>query len=266
MLSIPELEQEWKQKNALVKQADAEIVQAEKAEEAAKAGIAAAVAMVAEAEAGVERAQAMYERWQKEVDRIAKLVTGGVGDLQTRDETQNQFRAAEAGRREAIARVGSARAAVKKSEADEAKAAADLSAAKAKLEVAKSEVGRLAALRGYTTIKAPFDGIVTHRGIEHRGVNKGDFVGGNEKFALFRVAKVDPVRVVVQVPEADAGLVADGQAVRLTMQAIQGPELTGKVVRTSWSLEPGSRTLRTEIDLSNAKGSSATRNVRPGPS
>jgi hypothetical protein len=34
---------------------------------------------------------------------------------------------------------------------------------------------------------------------------------------------------------------------------------SGKITRTSWSLEPGSRTLRTEIDLPNAKGL-----VRPG--
>jgi multidrug efflux pump subunit AcrA (membrane-fusion protein) len=73
------------------------------------------------------------------------------------------------------------------------------------------------------------------------------------------VARTDPVRVVVQVPEADAGLVAVGQDVRVTLQAVPGPPATGKVARTSWSLEPGSRTLWTEIDLPNEKGL-----VRPG--
>jgi multidrug efflux pump subunit AcrA (membrane-fusion protein) len=62
------------------------------------------------------------------------------------------------------------------------------------------------------------------------------------------------VRVVVSVPEADAGSVAVGQDVRLAVQAVPGPEQSGKVVRTSWALEPGSRTLRTEIDLPNEKG------------
>ncbi len=254
VLAIPELEEEWQQKGALVKQADAEIVQAQKAAEAAKAGVAAAESGVAVADAGVDRAQAQYERWQKEVDRIAKLLTGGVGDSQTLDETKNQLRAAEAGRKEATARVLAAQALVKKAVADEAKAAADVLGARAKLEVAKAEVRRWDALRGYTTIKAPFDGVVTKR-----AVNTGDFVTGTEKAGLFGVARMDPVRVVVSVPEADAGLVATGQDVRLAVQAVQGPEQTGKVVRTSWSLEPGSRTLRTEIDLPNEKGL-----MRPG--
>jgi multidrug efflux pump subunit AcrA (membrane-fusion protein) len=65
--------------------------------------------------------------------------------------------------------------------------------------------------------------------------------------------------VVVQVPEADAGLVAAGQEVRLTLQGGTEAREAGRVTRTSWSLEPGSRTLRTEIDVPNEKGA-----VRPG--
>jgi multidrug efflux pump subunit AcrA (membrane-fusion protein) len=45
----------------------------------------------------------------------------------------------------------------------------------------------------------------------------------------------------------------------LSLQAAPGSPTTGKVVRTSWSLEPGSRTLRTEVDLVNPEGK-----VRPG--
>jgi multidrug resistance efflux pump len=254
VLAVPELEEEWKQKAALVKQAEAEIVQAEKSEDAARAAVVAAESLVTVAEAGVERAQALYERWQKEVERIAKLLGGGVGDSQTLDETRNQLKAADAGRKEASARVVSAQAAVKKAVADEAKATADVSSARAKLEVTKAEVRRLEALRGYTAIKAPFDGVVTRR-----AVSTGDLVTGTEKAGLFAVARMDPVRVVVSVPEADAGLVAVGQDVRLAIQGVQPADQAGKVVRTSWSLEPGSRTLRTEIDLPNEKGF-----LRPG--
>src|SRR5205823_3928475 len=92
-----------------------------------------------------------------------------------------------------------------------------------------------------------------------RTVNTGDYVAGGDKAALFSVARLDPVRVVVQVPEADAGLVAAGQDVSIAVQGVAGPPVVGKVRRTSWVLEPGSRTLRTEIDLPNGKGL-----VRPG--
>src|SRR5262249_2984410 len=117
-----------------------------------------------------------------------------------------------------------------------------------------AEVGRIEALLEYTKITAPYDGVVTRR-----SVNTGDFVIGAEKVALFSVAQIDPVRVVVQVPEADAGLVLPGQDVSFAIQGFEDPLPTGKVRRTSWSLEPGSRTLWTEIDLPNPKGL-----VRPG--
>jgi HlyD family secretion protein len=109
-------------------------------------------------------------------------------------------------------------------------------------------------LLNYLQIKAPFDGVVTRR-----NANTGDFVTSDGKHGLFAVARIDPVRVVVNVPEADAGSVTVGQEVRFTIQAMPGSPSVGKIVRTSWSLEPGSRTLRSELDLPNPEGT-----VRPG--
>lgn len=253
-LAIPEVEQEAKQKAAMVRHSEAEVEQAKKALAAANAGISAAQAHVTEAKAGMSRAQALADRWRSEVTRMTGLVQGGVIDAQSRDETTNQFKAAEATQAEATAKVASVEAGVRKAKADKDKAVADVAAVGAKLDVSKAEVGRLAALLGYARITAPFDGIVTHRAI-----NTGDFLSVAGKEGVFRVARLDPVRVVVQVPEADAELVGEGSPVRMTVQAISGPDRTGTVTRTSWSLEPGSRTLRAEVDVPNADG-----RVRPG--
>ena len=102
------------------------------------------------------------------------------------------------------------------------------------------------------TVRGP----VTRRAAK---TSTGELVGPSDNVALFSVARTDPVRVVVQVPETDAGIVAVGQEVRVTLQTVAGPPQTGTVTRTAWSLEPGSRTLRTEIDLPNETGL-----VRPG--
>jgi multidrug efflux pump subunit AcrA (membrane-fusion protein) len=253
-LSIPELDQELKQKKALVDQAAAEVVQSEKAVVAAGAGIQVANEMVAEAEAGVERAQAALDRWQQEVAKVKKLIADGVDAGQTLIETEYQLEAVKAARKEATARVASAKAAIVKAQADREKAVADVDAAKARHQVAREEVGRVDALLGYTKIKAPFDGVVTAR-----SASTGDYVTGTARNVLFTVAKIDPVRVVIKVPEADAGLVDVGQDVKIAVQTLGGAERAGKVVRTSWALEQGSRTLRAEIDLPNPDGQ-----VRPG--
>ena len=185
---------------------------------------------------------------------MAGLVKGGKIDTQTLDETRNQAKAAGATQAEAAARVTSAEVGVIKAEADRDKAKADVTAVEARRDVAKADAGRVDALRGYTHIKAPFDGVITRRTI-----SPGDLVAADGKKALFAVARIDPVRVVVAVSEADAGLVEVGQEVKVTVLAASAVPASGKVVRSSWALEAGSRTLRTEVDLPNPHGK-----LRPG--
>jgi HlyD family secretion protein len=243
-LLVPELEQETKQKEALVRQAQADVEQADKA-------LAAADAFVVVRDAGVIEAQALNDRWESESRRMDKLAKGGVVDAQSREEILNQFRAAGG-------RLASAKAGVLKAKADRDKSEADVKAMKARVDVASAEARRLEAMLGYAKIRAPFDGVITRR-----KVNTGDFVqpsaGVGKSDWLFTVARLDPVRVVVEVPEADAALVREKAEVKLTVQALEGPVLTGSVARTSWDLEPGARTLRTEIDLPNKTGT-----LRPG--
>jgi RND family efflux transporter MFP subunit len=233
-LDVPELVQEAANKQATVHQVEADVEQAEKA-------LAATTAGVTVAEANVTEAQATYDFWQSQAKKFAGLVEGGALDPKSRDEAEKQFRAA-------AGRLTAATAAVVKAKADRDKAEADVKSAKARVAVAGAEARRLEALVGYATIRAPFDGIVTRR-----KVNTGDFVqpGAGKDDWLFTIAQLDPVRVVVAVPEMDAELVRNGLDVHLTIQALPGPARTGKVARTSWDLEPSSRTLRTEIDLPN---------------
>ena len=132
---------------------------------------------------------------------------------------------------------------------------ADVRAAKLRVDVAKADSSEAEAMLSYAKIRAPYDGVVTSQGQHGRFVQptsgKGDW--------LFQVARLDPVRVVIAVPEADAELVKEKSEVKLTVQALPGSNLIGTVARTSWVLESGSRTLRTEIDLPNKDG-----RLRPG--
>lgn len=247
-IAIPELHEEAQQKRALVRQAAAEVELAKKALASADANVAHYEASVGEAKAGLTRAEAQFNRWQSEYNRVAGLVQRGVIDAQTRDETENQFKAATASWEEARARVKTAEAAVRKSRADRDKSEADVAAAEARLEVVRADARRQEALLEYTSIRAPFDGVVTQR-----HVNTGDFLqatpGKGE--GIFTVTRRDPVRIVVDVPEIDAALVQEKAPVKVQLQALQGVELPGTVSRTSWSLAPASRTLRVEIDLPN---------------
>lgn len=252
-LTIPELEEESKQKLVQVQFAHAEVQQQHKAVTAAEANVASADSQIDEATAGLAKAQAVYDRWESEYKRVNQLMGSGVIDVQTRDEVQSQFKAADAARQEAKAKVASAEAAARKARADHGKAEADVKAAEAKLGVQEADARRVAALLSYAQIRAPFDGVVTVR-----RVNTGDLLSTG-KPSVFSIARLDPIRAVVHVPEADAGLIKDGLDLTLSFPAKRGSVLKANVTRTSWALEPGSRTLRIEIDLPNADAQ-----LRPG--
>jgi multidrug efflux pump subunit AcrA (membrane-fusion protein) len=235
--------EELAQKKALV-------VQAERALAVAGARVATAAALVAEAEAGLSRAEANQKRWQIEKDRTASLSKRKVIDEQSEIETWNQYQSAAAALQEVKARVQSARAAATESDAARDKAEADIA-------VARADQARMAALLAYLQVRAPFDGVVTQRTID-----LGHFVqptAGVRGEPLFVVDAVDPVRVFVEVPEADAAWVQKAAAAQVRVPALQNLTRAGAVTRTAWSLNRTSRTLLAEIDLPNKDGQ-----LRPG--
>jgi len=130
------------------------------------------------------------------------------------------------------------------------KAEADVKAAEARLLVAEKSRDHARTLWQYAEIRAPFKGVVTRR-----MVNEGDFVqppAGTKTEPLFVVDQVDPVRVFVHVPDVDAVWITKRSTAKI--RSLPGKEFQGKVTRTAQSLDPGTRTLRTEIDLPNPNG------------
>jgi multidrug efflux pump subunit AcrA (membrane-fusion protein) len=69
------------------------------------------------------------------------------------------------------------------------------------------------------------------------------------------------VTIALDVPEVFAATVEPGDRAAVTIQAPKGQTVRGKVTRTSWALEPRTRTrtLSVEIDIPNPGGT-----LRPG--
>jgi RND family efflux transporter MFP subunit len=206
--------------------------------------------------AGVARATANAERWQAEYARIEQLADNGSVNDKLVDETRSQMKSAEAGRVEATAAVESAEATSREAKAKVTKAEADHAAADARLAVAKANLARADTMLTYTAITAPYDGVITKR-----GVDTGHFVqpaSGSEK-PLLEIARADKIRVTIEIPEMEAGLVNLGDMVSLQVQALPDMALKAPIARTSWSLDESNRALWAEVDVAN-QGSS----LRPG--
>jgi membrane fusion protein (multidrug efflux system) len=100
----------------------------------------------------------------------------------------------------------------------------------------------------YLRITAPFDGVVTER-----DVHPGALVGpGRER--LVRIEQVSRLRLIVPVPETEAGSVVRGGSVMFTVSAFAGESFRGTIARIPRSLDLKTRTMPVEADVINTNG------------
>lgn len=154
---------------------------------------------------------------------------------------------------------------VSQQDVDEAKAQSDMAAANVKetesqilqidsrikqLEAAKQ---RLQTLLGFAEIRAPFDGIVTDRFVDPGALLQAA-TSSDSVQKIVAVAKVDKVRVAIDVPESEAPHVRASGDATVMIDAMPGRQFQGSISRFSRSLNPTTRTMRAEIDLPNTDG------------
>jgi RND family efflux transporter MFP subunit len=113
----------------------------------------------------------------------------------------------------------------------------------------QANVNQLEALEAFKTIKAPFDGILTARDIDI-----GAYVAAGSGAQLFRVARISPLRVYINVPQAVAQLVKLGVEGDLSLSGFPGRTFPGQVTNTAVAIDPVSRALLTELQIPNESG------------
>ena len=124
--------------------------------------------------------------------------------------------------------------------------------AKANLAAADANVRRLEQMESFKNVEAPFSGVLTRRNVDPGAlINSGAQTTGKE---LFDLARVDPLRVYVSVPQAYAPSMKVGVKAAVTLQEFPGQKFTGIVVRTADAIDPATRTLNTEVDVPNKDG------------
>jgi RND family efflux transporter MFP subunit len=113
----------------------------------------------------------------------------------------------------------------------------------------QANVNRLEALEAFKNVRAPFDGIVTARNIDI-----GAYVPSGSGTQLFRLARISPLRVYVDTPEAFAPLVHPGDEADLAVNQFPAQKFAAHVVATSGAINPTSKRLLTELEVPNKTG------------
>ena len=123
----------------------------------------------------------------------------------------------------------------------------DYEAARLQYESSKSAHEAAQLQLDYTSIRAPFDGVVTARNVE-----LGQRVNVNQ--SLFIIADFNPLRAKIYVPEKDISRIFEGQGATITVEAEPGVEFPGVVKMISPVVDPESGTSKVTIDIKDELG------------
>lgn len=126
------------------------------------------------------------------------------------------------------------------------------------LSRSRQEAGRALAaslralkeMQSYLRITAPFDGVITDR-----LVHPGALVGPGADSPLMVLQQISKLRLVVAVPEEDAGAIPQGARVEFHVPAFLERNYFGTIARSAHALDPKTRTMAVELDVMNGDGS-----------
>jgi RND family efflux transporter MFP subunit len=182
--------------------------------------IAQAEGTLAQMQAALEQAKANRDLAQVTWGRNKKLVQDGWVTLQQGDTDRLNLKA-----RDAAVTV----------------AAASITAQEAQLRVLNQQ-------KAYQSVVAPFDGVITQRNVDIGSLVQADATSGT---FLFTLMHSDTIRIQLYVPQDEAFGLAPGVEAVVRVPEMPGRDFPGTVTRIADALQPGTRTLLTEIDVPN---------------
>ena len=134
------------------------------------------------------------------------------------------------------------------SQVDAAKAAA--AAAEQHTEVAHSDNDRVQALKNYTNVVAPLDGVIVWRYADTGALIQSGTNSNEQDIPIVRLSQSSLLRLRMPIPENDVQFVHLGDPMQVRVDAI-GRSFTGKIVRFTRDVNFETRTMETEIDVDN---------------
>jgi RND family efflux transporter MFP subunit len=132
-------------------------------------------------------------------------------------------------------------------------AGASLSESKNELGIAQADQKRLQAMADYTRIISPFDGVVTKRYADTGALVQAGTASSTQAMPVVTIAEYEKLRLVLPVPEDAVPAVHLGSMVDVNVLALHR-HFVGKVARFADALDLQTRTMHTEVDVENPKG------------
>jgi RND family efflux transporter MFP subunit len=127
---------------------------------------------------------------------------------------------------------------------------AAVEAAQSKLAASQSKLAHDQALFAYSRITAPFAGVVTERYANLGTLMQAGTGSSTQALPLVRLSQDNLFRLVIPVPESSVRYIRVGDPVEVRVPSLNRT-VPGKVTRFSVDVREDTRTMHTEVDVSN---------------
>lgn len=192
----------------------------------------------------VRAANANYEQMLAEL-RQAEANEKRYRDLvETGDVAMITYEQYRTTRDTAQARVNSAREQLEAAVNTAKQSNAAIKSAEAAVESARTQVGTAEQALEDTVVRAPFSGFVSAR-----PVAVGEYVSSSQMVAT--LVRSNPIKVQIQIAEADIPNVAIGRGVSITVDAYKDRRFAGTVTAVNPAVDPASRSAMVEARIEN---------------
>jgi RND family efflux transporter MFP subunit len=128
---------------------------------------------------------------------------------------------------------------------------AAVSVAEANVTAEEAQLQVLHQQKVYQRVVAPFDGVITQRNVDVGSLLQADATSGT---FMFTIMQSNVIRTQVFVPQDSAFGLKPGIDATVHVPEIPDRTFPGTVTRIADAIQPGSRTLLTEIDIPNPDG------------
>lgn len=213
-----------------------------------KAGQLLAVIEAPEVDKQVQQARAAVSRAEASLAQAKAALEQSTTQMKLAEVTSQRWNALFARKVVSRQEADEKQAAYEARRADSDAAKANVAAATQSVAASQADLQRLSDLKGFQEVYAPFAGVITARNTDVGALIRS---GASEGRELFRLAGIDTVRIMVQVPQTNVPAIQIGESAQILLQEMTGRSFTGRIVRTANSLDPATRTLLVEIHVSN---------------
>lgn len=146
--------------------------------------------------------------------------------------------------------VEMAKAHVEISQAQVKKCNAKIQSAELKIKGVQERVNML-------NIYAPFSGVITGRYVD-KGAMIQNALSDNDASPLLSISSIDPVRLILPIPESDISGIKNGDEVEIEFPSLAQANIKAPISRISRNLDSKSKTMEVQIDIPNKNGTIKT--------